>query len=175
MVEQLRVHMNWNTEFIRERRLWNTKTLILRASSAPCDSAVIEDHLCTIQLAAEREPQKAERVKLECGKPASKIASRIEVSKDGITSKVRATLAPTDAIPASSSASAPAPASIEGMLRRLLAKTVNVERDIQEMKYTIHDQGRRLEAIERDDGFEIDDEGGNTDVELDPLSKKVKH
>ena len=88
---------------------------------------------------------------------------------------MRATLALTDAIPASSSASAPAPASIEGMLRRLLAKTVHVERDIQQMKYTIHDQGRRLEAIERDDGFEIDDEGGNTDVELDPLSKKVKH
>ena len=159
MFEQLRVPMKWNTEFIRDRRLWNTKTLILLASSAPAyDSAVIEEHLCTIQLAAKRQPPKAERVKLESGKPVPKVTSRLEVSKEGIVPKVKATLVSADA--ASASASASAPASIEGMLKRMLQKMVNVERDMQEMKYTIQDQGRRLDAIGCDDGIDIDDEGG---------------
>ena len=63
----------------------------------------------------------------------------------------------------------------KGLLKRMLEKMENVERDLQEMKYSIQDQGRRLDAIGCDDGIDIDDEGGNTDVELDPLSKKVKH
>ena len=145
MVQQLRVHMKWNTEFIRDRRLWNTKTLILLASSAPAyDSVVIEEHLCTIQLAAERQPPKAERGKLESGKPAPKVTSRLEVSKEGIAAKVKATLVSADAV----SASASAPASIEGNVKRLQEKMVNVERDMQEMKFSIQDQGRRLDAID---------------------------
>ena len=134
---------------------------------------MIEEHLCTIQLAAERQPPKAERVKLESGNPAPKVTCRLEVSKEGIAPKVKATLVSADAVSASASASAPA--SIEGIVKRLLEKMVNVERDMQEMKFPIQVQGRRLDAIECDDGTDIDDEGGNTDVELDPLSKKVKH